>query len=134
MKTYKPTTKSRRQMTNVEYRGVLTASSPVKSLTFGFKRSVGRNSQGRVTMRHKGSGHKRLYRLVDFLYDKKDVPAKIKSVEYDPNRSAFIGLAVYRDGEKRAQRENSIDYFTAERALTHNTLFYNSKRERPQIL
>lgn len=101
MKTYKPTTKSRRQMTNVEYRGVLTASSPVKSLTFGFKRSVGRNSQGRVTMRHKGSGHKRLYRLVDFLYDKKDVPAKIKSVEYDPNRSAFIGLAVYRDGEKR---------------------------------
>ena len=101
MKTYKPTTKSRRQMTHVTYRGVLTNSTPTKSLTSGFKRSVGRNSQGRITMRHKGSGHKRLYRLVDFLYDKKDVPAKVTSVEYDPNRSAFIGLAVYQDGEKR---------------------------------
>ena len=101
MKTYKPTSKSRRQMTNVNYRGVITTSTPLKSLTYGFKRAVGRNSQGRITMRHKGSGHKRLYRLVDFLYDKKDIPAKIKSVEYDPNRSAFIGLAVYKDGEKR---------------------------------
>jgi len=88
-------------MTNVTYRGVLTTSLPLKSLTHGFRRSVGRNSQGRITMRHKGSGHKRLYRDVDFLYDKKDIPAKIKSVEYDPNRSAFIGLAVYKDGEKR---------------------------------
>jgi len=101
MKTYKPTSKSRRQMTNVNYRGVLTTSTPLKSLTYGFKRAVGRNSQGRITMRHKGSGHKRLYRDVDFLYNKKDIPAKIKSVEYDPNRSAFIGLAVYKDGEKR---------------------------------
>src|ERR1017187_2320597 len=101
MKTYKPTSKSRRQMSNVSYRGVITTSTPTKSLTHGFKRSVGRNSQGRITMRHKGGGHKRLYREVDFLYDKKEIPAKIKSVEYDPNRSAFIGLAVYRDGEKR---------------------------------
>lgn len=88
-------------MTNVSYRGVLTAGSPEKSLTYGFRRSVGRNSQGRITMRHKGAGHKRLYRDVDFLYDKKEIPARVKSVEYDPNRSAFIGLAVYRDGEKR---------------------------------
>ena len=88
-------------MTHVTYRGVLTTSTPTKSLTHGFRRSVGRNSQGRITMRHKGSGHKRLYREVDFLYDKKEIPAVIKSVEYDPNRSAFIGLAVYRDGEKR---------------------------------
>ena len=101
MKTYKPTTKSRRKMSNVSYRGVLTKSKPVKSLTHGFKRSVGRNSQGRITMRHKGAGHKRLFREVDFLYAKKEIPAKIKSVEYDPNRSAFIGLAVYKDGEKR---------------------------------
>lgn len=101
MKKYKPTSKSRRQMTNVTYRGVLTATSPVKSLTYGFKRSVGRNSQGRITTRHKGGGHKRLYRDVDFFYDKKDIPAVIKTVEYDPNRSAFIGLAVYKDGEKR---------------------------------
>jgi large subunit ribosomal protein L2 len=101
MKTYKPTSKSRRQMTNVMYRGVLTKTTPEKSLTHGFRRAVGRNSQGRITTRHKGSGHKRLYRDVDFLYDKKEIPAKIKSIEYDPNRSAFIGLAIYRDGEKR---------------------------------
>jgi large subunit ribosomal protein L2 len=101
MKKYKPTSKSRRQMTNVTYRGVLTKSEPVKALTYGFKRSVGRNSQGRITMRHKGGGHKRLFRDVDFLYDKKDIPATIKTIEYDPNRSAFIGLAVYKDGEKR---------------------------------
>lgn len=88
-------------MTNVTYRGVITTSTPLKSLTSGFRRSVGRNSQGRITMRHKGGGHKRLFRDVDFLYDKKDIPAVIKSVEYDPNRSAFIGLAVYKDGEKR---------------------------------
>ena len=88
-------------MTNVTYHGVLTGDSPEKSLTHGFRRSVGRNSQGRITTRHKGSGHKRLYRDVDFMYDKKEIPAKIKTVEYDPNRSAFIGLAVYKDGEKR---------------------------------
>lgn len=101
MKTYKPTSKSRRQMTNINYREFLTETKPAKSLTYGFKRSVGRNSAGRITMRHKGGGHKRLYRLVDFVYDKKDIPAKIKTVEYDPNRSAFIGLAQYKDGEKR---------------------------------
>src|ERR1035437_9209971 len=101
MKTYKPTSKSRRQMTNVDYRGVLTTSTPTKSLTHGWRRSVGRNSQGRITMRHKGSGHKRLFREVDFLYNKKEIPAKIATIEYDPNRSAFIGLAVYKDGEKR---------------------------------
>ena len=88
-------------MTNVTYRGVLTKTTPTKSLTYGFKRAVGRNSQGRITMRHKGSGHKRLFREVDFIYNKKNIPAKITSVEYDPNRSAFIGLAVYKDGEKR---------------------------------
>lgn len=88
-------------MSNVDYRGIVTRSKPEKSLTYGFRRSVGRNSQGRITMRHKGGGHKRLYRDVDFLYDKKEIPAIVKSVEYDPNRSAFIGLAVYRDGEKR---------------------------------
>src|SRR3989344_269506 len=101
MKKYKPTSKSRRQMTNVNYKGVLTKSEPTKSLTYGFRRSVGRNSAGRITTRHKGGGHKRLFRDVDFLYNKKEIRAKIKSVEYDPNRSAFIGLAVYKDGEKK---------------------------------
>ncbi len=88
-------------MTGINYREFLTATTPEKSLTHGFRRSVGRNSAGRITMRHKGAGHKRLYRAVDFLYDKKNIPAKIKTVEYDPNRSAFIGLAQYQDGEKR---------------------------------
>ena len=101
MKSYRPYTKSRRHMTNVSYRGVLTKSEPTKALTKGFTRSVGRNNLGRVTTRHKGGGHKRLFRDVDFKYDKKDIPAKIASVEYDPNRSGFIGLAVYNDGEKR---------------------------------
>lgn len=101
MKTYKPTTPSKRHQTTVSYRNVLTTNEPEKSLTFGRKRSVGRNNQGRITTRHKGGGNKRLYRMVDFMYNKHDIPAKITSVEYDPNRSAFIGLAVYADGEKR---------------------------------
>ena len=102
MKTYKPTTPSKRHQTTVTYRGVLTkGAKPLKALTHGFKRDVGRNSQGRITVRHKGGGHKRSYRDVDFMYNKIDIPAKITSIEYDPNRSAFIGLAVYKDGEKR---------------------------------
>lgn len=101
MKKYAPTTPSRRNMTTVTYRGVLTTDTPLKSLTGGFKRSVGRNNQGRVTTRHKGGGNKRLYRAVDFMYNKFDIPATIASVEYDPNRSSFISLAVYADGEKR---------------------------------
>ena len=101
MKRYKPTSPGRRQMSTVSYRGVLTASKPEKSLTKGGKRDVGRNSKGRITTRHKGGGHKRLYRNVDFLYNKVDIPAKIQTIEYDPNRSAFIALVVYKDGEKR---------------------------------
>ncbi len=101
MKTYKPTTPSKRHQTTVSYRNVLTRSEPEKSLTHGFKRSVGRNNQGRITTRHKGGGHKRLYRDVDFKYNKRDIPAKIVSIEYDPNRNAFISLVNYADGEKR---------------------------------
>jgi large subunit ribosomal protein L2 len=101
MKTYRPTSPSKRHQTTVTYRGVLTTSKPTKSLTHGFKRSVGRNNQGRITTRHKGGGHKRSYRDVDFMYDKRDIPAKIASIEYDPNRNAFIGLTNYADGEKR---------------------------------
>lgn len=88
-------------MSTVSYRGVLTRSEPVKSLTHGGKRHVGRNSVGRITVRHKGGGHKRLYREIDFLYNKVDIPARIESVEYDPNRSGFIGVLLYRDGERR---------------------------------
>ena len=85
----------------MNYAGVLTKKGPEKSLTYGRQRQKGRNSQGRITVRHKGAGHKRRFRDVDFLYDKKEIPATIKSVEYDPNRSAFIGLSFYKDGEKR---------------------------------
>ncbi len=88
-------------MSVVDYRKILTTSTPVKSLTHGFKRGTGRNNQGRITTRHKGGGVKRLYRDVDFLYNKMEIPATIKTIEYDPNRTGFIGLAAYKDGERR---------------------------------
>lgn len=79
----------------------LFGGRPNKRLTGGFMRSVGRNSQGRITTRHKGGGVKRLFRQIDFLYDKKDVAARVESVEYDPNRTSFIARVIYRDGERR---------------------------------
>lgn len=101
MKSFKPTTQSRRHMTVLPFKQYLTSSEPHKPLTKGYKRSVGRNSQGRITTRHKGAGHKKLYRTVDFLYDKKNILAKVLTVEYDPFRTGFIGLVAYNDGEKR---------------------------------
>jgi large subunit ribosomal protein L2 len=101
MKKYKPTSKSRRGMSTISFGEILTTGKPQKSLTHGFKRAVGRNNQGEITTRHKGGGHKRLFREIDFRYDKINIPYTLKTVEYDPNRSAFIGLAQYRDGEKR---------------------------------
>jgi len=93
-------------MTGINYREYLTrgrrgGDGPEKSLTFGRKRHVGRNAFGRITTRHKGGGAKKLLRLVDFKYDKKNIPARVESVEYDPGRTAFIGLLIYKDGEKR---------------------------------
>lgn len=101
MKTYKPTSKSRRQMTTIEFGKFLTASEPNKSLTRGFKRKMGRNNFGRVTVQHKGGGHKRLFRDIDFKMEKINIPFRVDTVEYDPNRSGFIGLVAYKDGEKR---------------------------------
>ena len=101
MKRYKPTSKSRRGMTTISFGNFITTNEPEKSLTRGFKRPMGRNHHGKVTTRHKGGGHKRLFREIDFKYDKVNVPYTIKTVEYDPNRSGFIGLAQYHDGEKR---------------------------------
>ncbi len=101
MKSYKPLTPSRRGMTGINFREYITTSTPHKALTVGMKRDMGRNSFGRITVRHKGGGHKKLYRLVDFAYDKKDVPAKITTIEYDPFRTGFIALVQYADGEKR---------------------------------
>jgi len=101
MKRYKPTTKSRRGMTTISFGDFITATEPHKALTKGFRRQMGRNHHGKITTRHKGGGHKRLFRDIDFKYNKINIPYTIKTVEYDPNRSGFIGLAQYRDGEKR---------------------------------
>ncbi len=101
MKRYRPTTPSRRNMTTVSYRAVITTNEPYKKLTHGFKRSMGRNAFGRITMNHKGGGHKRLYREIDFTMNKIGVPGVVKTVEYDPNRTGFIGLVNYKDGDKR---------------------------------
>ncbi len=87
-------------MTRVSFKK-LTASKPFKKLTKGKQRAVGRNSGGRITTRHKGGGHKRLYRDIDFLFNKRDIPAKLETIEYDPNRSGFIALVLYADGERR---------------------------------
>lgn len=101
MKKYKPTTPGHRGMSGVTYRKTLTVSKPNKSLTKGFRRSYGRNSAGRITKRHMGSGHKRRYRDIDFRYDKHDIEATVKTIEYDPNRSGFISLVNFKDGEQR---------------------------------
>lgn len=88
-------------MTSVPYRTLLTTDTPQKSLTKGFRRGSGRNNAGRITMRHKGGGHKRRFRDIDFQMNKLNVPGTVKSVEYDPNRTGFIALISYRDGDKR---------------------------------
>jgi len=103
MKKYKPTSAGRRDGSVVEYKKKLTStkSNPLKSLTKGKRSTGGRNSSGRITTHYRGAGNKRTYRLVDFKYDKKNVPAKVETVEYDPNRSGFIALISYMDGERR---------------------------------
>src|SRR5262245_58629121 len=101
IKSYKPTTKSQRQMTRINYRVMLSGDKPHKPLLKGKKFHAGRNSQGRITMRHKGGGHKARMRDVDFNLEMKNVPARIASIEYDPFRTAFIGLAIYANGAKR---------------------------------
>jgi large subunit ribosomal protein L2 len=101
MKKYHPVTPSRRHMTTLPYGKYLTTSDPYKPLTKGMKRDMGRNAFGRITVRHKGGGNAKLYRMIDFKYDKKDMVAKIMTIEYDPFRTAFIALAMYADGERR---------------------------------
>ncbi len=88
-------------MTTLPYRELLSGDAPHKPLLLKKKRQAGRNDFGRITTRHQGGGHKRRLRDIDFSYNKKNVPAKIETVEYDPFRSAFIGRALYRDGERR---------------------------------
>lgn len=101
IKVFKPTSPGRRDMSGQTFEEV-TRSIPEKSLTRGLRKQGGRNFRGKITIRHRGGGHKRLYRQIDFKRrDKFEVPAKVASIEYDPNRSARIALLVYADGEKR---------------------------------
>lgn len=100
IRSYKPTSPGRRFVTGSDFKE-LTASRPEKKLTEGKKRSSGRNNEGHITSRHRGQGHKRLYRVIDFRRDKFDVPATVATIEYDPNRTANIALLHYADGEKR---------------------------------
>lgn len=101
IKKFKPTTPGRRQMTGYTF-DELTATEPHKALTYYIKSQAGRNSAGRITVRHQGGGHKKLYRKIDFFFtDKLDVPAKVETIEYDPFRTGYIALVCYVDGERR---------------------------------
>lgn len=100
IKSYKPTTPGRRGMTTIDYSS-LSKVAPEKSLLQPVKKKSGRNSYGRITVRHRGGGARRKYRIIDFKRDKLDINAEVMSIEYDPNRSAFIALLKYEDGEKR---------------------------------
>ena len=100
IKTYKPTTPGHRQMSVTDY-SVLSMVEPEKSLLTSLKKNSGRNSYGRITVRHRGGGNRRKYRIIDFKRDKADMKANVLTIEYDPNRSAHIALVQYEDGEKR---------------------------------
>ena len=97
---YKPTTPGRRGMSVVDY-SELSKVAPERSLLAPIKKNAGRNSYGRITVRHRGGGNRRKYRIIDFKRDKFDMPAKVLTIEYDPNRTAHIALVQYEDGEKR---------------------------------
>lgn len=99
IKVFKPTTNARRNMSVTDY-SVLSKVAPEKSLLAPLKKKSGRNSYGRITVRHRGGGNRRKYRIIDFKRQKFDVPGKVATLEYDPNRSAFIALVEYEDGKK----------------------------------
>jgi hypothetical protein len=101
IKTYSPTTPGRRQMTVSGFDGVDKHARPEKSLTEVLKKNAGRNSYGRITVRHQGGGNRQKYRVIDFKRDKMEMTAKVTRIEYDPNRSAYIALCEYEDGELR---------------------------------
>ena len=100
VKKYKPVTPGTRNMTGHSFEEI-TKSKPERSLLIPLRKSGGRNSYGRVTVRHRGGGHRRFIRIIDFKRDKRDIPAKVAAIEYDPNRTARLALLIYVDGEKR---------------------------------
>ena len=101
IKSYKPTTNGRRNMTVLVYKNEITCDTPEKSLLQPISHKGGRNNLGRLTVRHKGGAEKRHYRVIDFMRNKDNIPATVKTIEYDPNRSANIALVCYADGEKK---------------------------------
>lgn len=100
MKKYSPTTPSRRHMTSVPYKALVSGSKPKRKLTVKLPTHAGRNNSGRITVRHQGGGNKKLYRLVDFKQRVFDIPARVRGIEYDPYRSAFIALIAYKNGKQ----------------------------------
>ena len=119
IKSYKPTTNGRRNMTVLVYKDEITCDTPEKSLLQPLKGKGGRNNLGRITVRHKGGAEKRKYRVIDFLRNKDNIPGTVKTVEYDPNRSANIALVVYADGEKR--------YIIAPKGIKVGTQIFSGK-------
>ena len=119
IKNYKPTTNGRRNMSVLVYKAEITTDTPEKSLLEPVMRKGGRNNQGKITVRHQGGGSKRKYRVIDFKRNKDIIPATVKTIEYDPNRSANIALVVYADGEKR--------YIIAPKGLTVGTVVYSGE-------
>lgn len=101
IKTYKPTSPARRWVTGFDFKELTKDAKPEKSLLVPLKKTGGRNVHGRITSRHRGGGHKRMLRLVDFTREKHNIPARVLSIQYDPNRSSRIALLQYADGEKR---------------------------------
>lgn len=110
-------------MTTRSYKDVVTSARPHKALVKGGKRAVGRNSMGRITSRHMGGGHKRLFRDVDFVFNKKDIPARVEALEYDPNRSSYIARLCYADGERR--------YVLAYKGMKTGDTFVVSENTKP---
>ena len=101
IRSYKPTTNARRLMSTLVNEELTKDAAPCKTLLVTLNKNGGRNNQGKITVRHHGGGAKRKYRLIDFKRNKRDIPGKVASIEYDPNRSANIALINYADGEKR---------------------------------
>jgi large subunit ribosomal protein L2 len=127
MKKYKPTSPGRRGMTVVSYKDTLTTTknAPHKVLTMGMHSTGGHNSAGRTTAHYRGGGVKRTYRIIDFVYNKKEIPAVVESIEYDPYRSGFIALILFKDGERR--------YVLAPKGWKQGDEFIASDTAKPKV-
>jgi large subunit ribosomal protein L2 len=125
IKIYNPTSAGRRNSSVVDYRAVITKDKPERSLTVGKRRAHGRNHHGVITAKHRGGGNKKLYRIIDFKRLKDGVPATVAAIEYDPNRSCFIALVTYEDGDKA--------YVLAPNGLKVGTKIYSGPNSPPDI-